>query len=510
MNIFKKLYLGTLIVLLMVLSNKSIASSDNCREEPSVMIELIIKDSTILKNGAIIFRLYNSDINTSHNINTDAVHYKITSSRSKIKLPIKQRLTYGTIDYEYLPQNVYGFKEPFNSRNSLFLFQSGDDIKIILSKKEVNFKGFRSEKYNCAMELAKRHNGTKKQNAEIRKYVLGKDMKSAKSSMVLISDSVFKEKKQFLDGMKSQIGDEVYSIYLADLWGRYNSEVISKICSGTQRSVESNTPLSRKTSLEIIEKFLTKFNHKYLPDTILTKSYHYCDFLFELEYYMEQIHTPILREDQSPTIRRYLSIKQRGHKEVIADKVILINLLKGLPSPTELQVMQKELKKLSHKNLFLATSIELMERRLGVAFEFALPDASGKIVSLADFKGKVLIIDFWYTGCINCAQKHIALKPIINSYDNRKDVEFITVSIDGEKKKQIWLESINSEKYSLKSQTNLLANGKDSEIIKYYNITGYPTLVIISKIGQVVTINPPDPKTHTVQFKNLIHQLAQE
>jgi len=33
---------------------------------------------------------------------------------------------------------------------------------------------------------------------------------------------------------------------------------------------------------------------------------------------------------------------------------------------------------------------------------FALPDSTGKEFSLADFKGKYVLVDFWYSGCAPC------------------------------------------------------------------------------------------------------------
>jgi peroxiredoxin len=44
-------------------------------------------------------------------------------------------------------------------------------------------------------------------------------------------------------------------------------------------------------------------------------------------------------------------------------------------------------------------------RERKAAPEFALTDASGKTATLADYRGKVLLLDFWATWCTGCKQE---------------------------------------------------------------------------------------------------------
>ena len=65
------------------------------------------------------------------------------------------------------------------------------------------------------------------------------------------------------------------------------------------------------------------------------------------------------------------------------------------------------------------------------AYPFALPDIHGKIVRLADFKGKVVFMDFWYTGCGWCLQYYQhCLSKAEAFYKNNPNVVFVSVSID--------------------------------------------------------------------------------
>lgn|GEM_PF-7039707 len=125
----------------------------------------------------------------------------------------------------------------------------------------------------------------------------------------------------------------------------------------------------------------------------------------------------------------------------------------------------------------------LAVRRPGrTAYDFALPDKTGKIIRMSDFKNKVVFIDFWFTGCENCTNfyQH-TLSQIEEKYKNDPDVVFISVSID--RSKTLWLNSINSEKYTSPRALNLYTEGKgtQNDVIQYYQIMGYPQPMLVGK-----------------------------
>jgi len=58
---------------------------------------------------------------------------------------------------------------------------------------------------------------------------------------------------------------------------------------------------------------------------------------------------------------------------------------------------------------------------------FKLKDINGKMVSLADFKGKTLVIDFWATWCEPCRNSFPAVKMAVEKYKNDPDVKFLFI-----------------------------------------------------------------------------------
>ena len=62
-----------------------------------------------------------------------------------------------------------------------------------------------------------------------------------------------------------------------------------------------------------------------------------------------------------------------------------------------------------------------------VPAEISLPDLNEKYVSLSDFKGKVLFMNFWATWCPPCIEEMPSMQKLHNQL---KDKDFVMVSIN--------------------------------------------------------------------------------
>ncbi|QEH43235.1 TlpA disulfide reductase family protein [Chitinophaga sp. XS-30] len=59
--------------------------------------------------------------------------------------------------------------------------------------------------------------------------------------------------------------------------------------------------------------------------------------------------------------------------------------------------------------------------------EFTVTDVNGRKVSLADFKGKTIVLDFWATWCGPCVESFPAMQIAANRYANDPDVKFLFI-----------------------------------------------------------------------------------
>lgn len=61
--------------------------------------------------------------------------------------------------------------------------------------------------------------------------------------------------------------------------------------------------------------------------------------------------------------------------------------------------------------------------------EFRLPALDGKLLSLSDFRGKVVMVHFWATWCPPCVEEIPTLETLYRKFIN-KDFEILAVSVD--------------------------------------------------------------------------------
>lgn len=134
--------------------------------------------------------------------------------------------------------------------------------------------------------------------------------------------------------------------------------------------------------------------------------------------------------------------------------------------------------------------LEQLQSGSVTAPDFTLENTDGKKVSLSEFRGKWVILDFWGSWCIWCVRGFPELK---DAYAKYKDVLEV-IGLDCKESKEAWLAGVR--KYELPWVNLYCPEG--NPLFEQYGIQGFPTKAIIDPEGKIrnVTVGH-DPEFFT-------------
>lgn len=131
----------------------------------------------------------------------------------------------------------------------------------------------------------------------------------------------------------------------------------------------------------------------------------------------------------------------------------------------------------------LRSKVETMKKTAegAQAPDIVLSDPFGKTVSLSQFAGKVVLIDFWASWCAPCRKENPRNVSLYNKYKG-KGFEIFGVSLDDNR--DAWIEAINKDKL-------LWTHGSDlqkwnSSLVGIYGIDAIPYTVLVDRNGKII------------------------
>ena len=127
--------------------------------------------------------------------------------------------------------------------------------------------------------------------------------------------------------------------------------------------------------------------------------------------------------------------------------------------------------------------------------EFKAVDVKGKEYTSDQFKGKVQVLDFWFTGCVPCRAEMPYMEKLADEMEGMPIV-FVSMSLDtGNELVGLWKQMVEGKK-GAEFHLNV-PEGFKSDLAKAYLIRSVPRIVIIDKEGKIVDAyakRPSDPK----------------
>jgi peroxiredoxin len=110
---------------------------------------------------------------------------------------------------------------------------------------------------------------------------------------------------------------------------------------------------------------------------------------------------------------------------------------------------------------------------------FTVKDMNGAKVRLTDYKGKVILINFWATWCPPCK---VEIPGFIELYDQYKEKGFVVLGVSGDDDAETLRTFATEWKINYPMLVGL---GEDELLDAYGPLYGYPTSVIVGRTGAV-------------------------
>lgn len=125
-----------------------------------------------------------------------------------------------------------------------------------------------------------------------------------------------------------------------------------------------------------------------------------------------------------------------------------------------------------------------------VAPDFTALTPKGKAVHLKDYRGKIVILDFWATWCGPCQVSMPGLEKVYQQVKNQNVVVLSLNTWDKESDFKAWVEENSGSKYNFTfvrdpAEGDHDAIRKTSIAKTLYSVPGIPTMYVIDKEGKI-------------------------
>jgi thiol-disulfide isomerase/thioredoxin len=183
------------------------------------------------------------------------------------------------------------------------------------------------------------------------------------------------------------------------------------------------------------------------------------------------------KNEDALKLSKEIILKDGATEEIV--KLFKTAYIKVKGSDAGFETMLDDLKNSAKKGAKEQLVKELVNKP---APQFELKGLDGKLVKLADLKGKIVVVDFWATWCGPCKSSFPFLQKVYEKYKSNPDIVILALDtwerVKGEEKEKLVKKFISDNKYTF---TVLY----DDNFVEQYGVTGIPTKFIIDKDGMI-------------------------
>ncbi|QNL48146.1 hypothetical protein H8S90_15185 [Olivibacter sp. SDN3] len=380
----------------------------------------------------------------------------------------------------------------FNNINAVFLAEPGDEIHIILTEKGPKISGRGSEKYISRLRL-------------IQTLYESDDDKFSE----LVNKRKYAELLRSLDDYFST--REIQLLNCLDKYQRYMHssvyETMTYDCIGflRGRKMEWIAQLLNNADItaqerDLLSDYVFKMQMTEM-DTLTSyqqRAYFYLNYLVGLAFVGEEL-VQLANQRSFKSELAFNAVFERivnTFDGELRDNMIMELFAQfGAKQDSSNDVLEKALAIVIDTECLRGLSAYKKKMQKGAPiYPFVLLDTAGNSYKPNDFKGKRVLMDFWYNGCLGCIGMAQSLQSVKDQFVGDTTLVFVTVNVD--LKRERWIQGIRSGKYTSRGGIDLRVNGFGSKnpMLKYYGYNSYPRLLIMNEKGEILSSNPPNPR----------------
>jgi len=427
------------------------------------------------------------------------IYHKVTITKKKFSFKIPVGKTPMHLSISYIARDNDD-RHVSNKLNRLALdnyyVEAGDNIFISEDNENYRFHGKGAKKFSVTNSL----------NAMQKRIITG--IKWGDPSEVkryfLKHDTLLTERIRLIRSEKKFLSNNIYFLLKADALGDYlnrvefiNSILPKSLISIAKENLKEYKCISPQEMLnykELDQHDITKLSGIYSSGIITRYKFDSCTYVNK-PFSIGKCYEYLLHH-HSGTLQQRLLVSI-----IYMDKDSGDNLYASVTRTIDL-VDYAPFKKILNS---------LKSNRLAGAdaYPFNLPDTSGKLHALQEFKGKVILLDFWFTGCGICLRSAPFVQQIEEHF---KGKPFIVITVSLDNKIKVWKESIKTHKYTSENTVDMFTEEKNFNhpIVKHYFVEGCPTFILIDKTGKLME-SPGNPiLDNGAQLSDLIEKALKE
>jgi thiol-disulfide isomerase/thioredoxin len=215
--------------------------------------------------------------------------------------------------------------------------------------------------------------------------------------------------------------------------------------------------------------------------------------------FAEELDTYLATNQKLEELERHASRDEEAGKTFADDAKALLEPAAEKVSDSLLKTqLEKQLAQASSLASYFADEAKRRGEVVGqLAADWEVEDLDGQKHSLAEYRGKVIVMDFWYRGCGWCIRSMPQIKQVVSAYEG-KPVVMLGMNTD---------RNLDDAKFVVEKMGLKYPNLQATGLPEKYNVRGFPTMVIVDQQGKVHELHVGYSPTLAVELSKTIDLL---